>query len=294
LSRSAFSNILRSIYRFNTLYLPPTRLSRIYPFSSINKSLINYLKSDHAQIGDHEMFLDRNDSLCLSVFGIYEPTETKLVQQEIKPGDIIVDIGANIGYYTLIFAKLAGPTGKVYAFEPEPDNFKTLQKNVELNGYNNVVLERKAVSDSAGTVKLYRSEENLGDHRMYNSSDLGEAVEVECVTLDEYFRDKELIPNFIKMDIQGAEGHALRGMSDLIDRTENLRMITEFWPYGLTGCGTNPADYLNLLIQKKFAFNNIRENKKRVEPINPEDILRIYDGSDKRFSNLFCIKTGKN
>ena len=98
------------------------------------------IKNDFAIVMGNKMFLDPQDSLLLSINGIYEEFETELVSKEISKNDVVVDIGANIGYYTLIFAKLVGENGKVFAFEPDPSNFALLKKNVELNGFRNVVL----------------------------------------------------------------------------------------------------------------------------------------------------------
>ena len=85
----------------------------------------------------------------------------------VKPGDTIVDAGANFGYYTIIGSPLVGDKGKVYAFQPDPTNFELNQRNVRLNGLTNVVLEQKALSNRKGTLKLYIAGENKGDHRIY-------------------------------------------------------------------------------------------------------------------------------
>ena len=89
----------------------------------------------------------------LSTRGYYEPFITAFVKDMIKEGDIVIDIGAHIGYYTLLFSKLVGKTGKVFAFEAHPDNFTLLKQNVETNGYTNVVVENKAVSNYNGKIK---------------------------------------------------------------------------------------------------------------------------------------------
>jgi tRNA G37 N-methylase Trm5 len=119
----------------------------------------------------HKMYLDSKESLDLSIYGVYEEYETDLIKKEIDRGDVVLDLGANIGYYTLLFAKKVGDEGRVYAFEPDPTNFSLLKKNVEINGYRNVVLIQKAVSNKNGKLKLYLNEDNKGDHRFYNSHD---------------------------------------------------------------------------------------------------------------------------
>jgi hypothetical protein len=100
----------------------------------------------YAMVQGHEMMLDSMDSLNLSVSGTYEPFQTSLVKQWIKPGNTVLDIGANIGYYTLIFAKLVGTSGRIFAFEPEPNSFMILSEIVARNNYTNVTRYQKAVS----------------------------------------------------------------------------------------------------------------------------------------------------
>ena len=95
------------------------------------------------------MFVDLRDSAVathLFVSKTWEPEETKLVSRLLEEGDVFVDVGANLGYFTLIASDAVGKTGRVFAFEPEPNNFSLLQKNVEVNKCANVCCERKAVS----------------------------------------------------------------------------------------------------------------------------------------------------
>lgn len=265
-------------------------IGEFYPIIRIiNNSVYSYLKSDFAVVQGHKMFLDSKDSLGLSINGIYEPFETELIKKEIKPGDVVLDIGANIGYYTLIFAKLVGGNGKVYAFEPDPTNFTLLNKNVEINGYENVVLVPKAVSNRSGKLKLYLSETNKGDHRIYNSYDGRKFVEIEGVKLDEYFKDYSGKIDLIKMDIQGAESIALQGMSELLKKNKSVKILSEFCPLYLKGAGTEPSEYLKLLLEHGFKLYEINERKKKIEPKTPEELLNIYSPK-KGETNLFCIR----
>src|SRR5690242_7217517 len=87
--------------------------------------------------------------------GDWEPFETRIVTLALQPGDVVVDDVANIGYYTLLFSRAVGETGKVYAFEPDPDNYAFLERNVAANGCPNVTLVPEAVSDRTGELRLY-------------------------------------------------------------------------------------------------------------------------------------------
>jgi FkbM family methyltransferase len=254
----------------------------------VNYFFVQLIKSDSATVQGHKMFLDPHDSLNLSINEVYEKAETDLAYKEVKEGNVILDIGANIGYYTLIFAKLAGPNGKVYAFEPDPDNFAILKKNIETNGYQNVVLVNKAVSDSNGKIKLYKSDTNSGDHRIYDSDDGRGFTEIECVRLDDFFRGNELSVDLIKMDIQGAEYKALSGMAELIKKNHSIKILSEFWPEGLIRSGATPSAYLGLIENCGFKITELQNEPRQVESA---DLLKRYADRKETATNIFCAKS---
>ena len=140
-------------------------LGRVRPIRAAYDFILGILTPRSVVVQGHLMWLDRRDALELATREVYERTATGIVQREINEGDVVLDIGANIGYYTLLAARLVGPTGQVIAFEPDQTNFALLRKNVEANGYRNVVLVNKAVSDHNGTAELFLNDANPGDHR---------------------------------------------------------------------------------------------------------------------------------
>jgi tRNA G37 N-methylase Trm5 len=99
----------------------------------------------------------------------WEPVETELLRKLIKPGDVVLDVGANIGYYAVLFGRWVGDGGWVIAVEPEPDNFSLLCRNLAANGSSNVIPLPVAASDRFGELALYLSSDNKGDHRAYDS-----------------------------------------------------------------------------------------------------------------------------
>lgn len=281
--------ILLSIYKRVVKIFSGYGIGEFYPVRVVKEFILSHLKSTFAEVNGHKMFLDSKDSLCLSIYGIWEAFETELVKKEIKKGDIVLDIGANIGYYTLIFAKLVSEEGKVYAFEPDPNNFALLKKNVEINGYKNVVLVQKAVSNKTGNLRLYLSKDNLADHRIYNSHDERRFVEIEAVRLDDFFKNYNGKIDFIKMDIEGSEGGAIQGMFELLEKN-NVKIITEFWPSGLKRFGMDPGEYLKLLIKIGFKLYEVNESEKKIKPVNTSTLLEIFTPEKESYTNLLCMR----
>jgi FkbM family methyltransferase len=179
---------------------------------------------------------------------IWEPVVTAYLRDTVKPGQNAIDIGAHIGYFTLIMSKLVGDSGRVFAFEPEPSNFDLLQTNLRLNRTRNVLAERKAVADRAGRAELHVSDRNTGDHRLYRSPVLRAVHEVATVTLDGYFAGNDGPVHFVKIDTQGLEPKILDGMGTLIERNRPwLALVIEFSP-GLLRCsGGDVGDLLSRL-----------------------------------------------
>lgn len=264
-------------------------LGKLYPIKTLHVAILNSFKSKYAEIGGHKMILDNGDSLALSLNGIYERQETGFVQEEIKPGQTVVDIGAHIGYYSLIFAKLVGPSGMVYAFEPDPTNFSILQKNIKLNGYNNVVMLNKAVTERTGRLNLYVSDGSAGDHKTYNSDEHRKTLEIDGVALDDLLMGKKV--DFIKMDIQGAEGGALKGMTSILANSSNIKVLSEFTPSGIKKYGMEPRAYLELWQQLGFNLYNLNRKTRQIEKVNSiDELLKLYPIENNRYTNIVAVK----
>lgn len=212
--------------------------------------------------------VDARDSLGLLRNGRYEPYETDLLLSLIQPGSVVIDVGANIGYYTVQFARATGPHGVVYAFEPEPGHAGLLDDNVRTNGLSNVTIVRKAAAEAAGTRRLFLAAENLGDHRMYDSGDARPAIDIDAVRIDDVVVDDGRPISLIKMDVQGAEPWALAGMREMLDRHPEAWIATEFWPAGLRLAGSDETAYLAALRALGTPLLRIDERRKTVTPLD--------------------------
>lgn len=116
-------------------------LGRFYLIKKIHKILIIFFNP--IEIQGHKMFIEPADGLEFLIKPHHEEFETEIFKKEIKKGDTVLDLGAHIGYYTLLAAKLVGEKGKVFAFEPEPTNFALLKKNIKINNHQNVIPVQK-------------------------------------------------------------------------------------------------------------------------------------------------------
>lgn len=204
----------------------------------------------------------------------WEPSSTQWVLEHLCAGDTFVDVGAHVGYYTLLAAKAVGDGGRVYAFEPDPGNFALLVRNVELNGFRNVVLENKAVAARPGARRLYLSPNNSGDHRLEVPGEGRASVEVEAVCLDEYLAGRRV--DFVKIDTQGAEAEVLLGMKGTILANRHLVMLVEFWPYGLSCFGSTGRELLDSLVV----------TGQQIPPQEHQRLLELYTVENRRHTNL--------
>lgn len=191
----------------------------------------------------------------LYVFGEYEIIETRCLLRLLNGGGAFVDVGANTGYYSLVAGTALPSPSRIFAFEPCSENYALLERNIQLNNLQNVQTQQVAISDKSGTFSLYKSRINKGDHRIYDGRDdsiynLGQPRTSELVPmmrLDDHRELQAMKVGVIKMDIQGAEHAAVRGMTTLLTKNRNVVLMTEYWPHGLERSGTSPTLFLKEL-----------------------------------------------
>lgn len=218
------------------------------------------------EVNGYKLYLDDKDSLDLRKDLVYDRDETNFMYNIIKPDWQCIDIGANIGYFTILMARLCK---FVFAFEPDNDNFVLLRNNINLNKINNVVAFCNAVTnDNEGAVQLHECTFNRGMHRIYPSKWCeGKVTKVKGVRLDDFnqIRQFEKI-NFVKLDIEGAELGALKGMEKLIYENKPVLLI-EFHPPTIWEYGHDPKDtydflkengYVVTLLESSFSPDYVR------------------------------------
>ena len=174
---------------------------------------------------------DPGVSRALALFGSREELETEVVRREIRPGMVVLDLGANIGYYTLLAASLVGPSGKVYAIEPFPDNLSLLRRNIALNGLSDrVETFSLAVADRSGRAALHLGAAN-NLHTLVGADAERGTIEVPTTTLSDFLADKPPV-DFIRMDIEGGECQVFDGMDDVLRQSSRPAIFFEVHPRG--------------------------------------------------------------
>ncbi len=227
--------------------------------------------------------------------GRYEEETRNLFHRLIQRGMTVIDIGAHVGHYALLAARLVGSEGKVYAFEPDPDNYAILQKNVSLNGYTNIVAIPKAVSNRTGTLRLFVSRQGNDRHAIFENtrSIAREASEdVSSVSLDDFLAAQGWPQvDLIKMDIEGAEPLALEGMRGLLERDGDLKLVIEFAAEALRSAGFNPAEFLDRLAAAGLTVSPI-EKALALVALRREDSARFVEQIEVQgVINLLCERT---
>ena len=147
------------------------------------------------------------------LLGTYEPEQSGLFRQHIRPGDQVLDIGAAAGYYTLLSAKMVGNTGRVVSFEPDPNNLQFLRSHVEQNRLDQVTILPIALADETGTAR-FGGGTGTGTGRLCNDG----PTEVAVRRLDDVAAEMDLRPRHLKIDVEGAEMAVLRGGQRLIEK----------------------------------------------------------------------------
>jgi FkbM family methyltransferase len=192
----------------------------------------------------------------------WEPTATRALRERLEPGMVVVDVGAHIGYYTLVASLAVGERGRVFAFEPEPRNLRLLRRNVETNGCTNVRVVDRAVGAACGPARLALDPRNTGGHSLVAAA-RGDTptIPVERVDLDGFLEREGVRPALVKIDVEGAERAVLAGMSRTLARPGPLVILIEYFPERLAEDGHPPESLLELLSSYGFALRAIEGDR---------------------------------
>ena len=263
------------------------------PLKALANAAIRSVLPRTVQYGRARVVLNPKDPVVSGAlaFRVYERSELAFVEKSLRPGMTVLDVGANVGLYSALAGHAVGPSGRVAAFEPDPESFQYLQKTIRENGLSNIQPANLAASDQEGVSRLFTSSANRGDSRLYNNELSDGSVEIQTIRLDDYLPTvgiQEL--DFIKMDVQGFEGHVLAGLEQTIRHSPRLVMMSEFWPDGLRRAGTNPNELLERLEQWGLKIHELRAHGE-TRPI-PDKHAFIAQLRGRQYTNVVCRMSG--
>jgi FkbM family methyltransferase len=161
------------------------------------------------------------------LLGTWGPDEQKFLATRLRPGDVFYDLGAHIGFFSLLAARLVGPTGRVVAFEPSPLNAAQLERNIELNGFTNVTLVEAAVSSEAGFAQFDPANDRVAARLTGHGESARDALlSVRTISIDGWRAETGFPdPGLIKIDVEGAEIAALQGALGVIQASRPVLLV---------------------------------------------------------------------
>lgn len=238
------------------------------------------------RIGEYVYLFNLADELQRQMyFGLYDQAEIALMSSVLGQGDTFVDIGANVGYYSLLASQLVGAGGQVHAFEPIPDNIERIRSAIERNAVRNIQLNQMAVGGGGGTLDLHIGDQRLGNSgwaSVVPSERRANVVTVRQVSIDQYIAEHEIQSiRLIKLDIEGAEPEAIAGMHVLLTQDDAPDILCELNPWLLERRGLDST-----AITKPLA-----EHGYRLYPIGgtiPQEINALQ--AVVNLTNIHCRK----
>jgi FkbM family methyltransferase len=240
-----------------------------------------------------KMETDKVDSVKWYVyfFNVFEPTISKAWKNILKPGDVVIDIGANVGYHSLLASTCVGPEGKVIAFEPSPKTFAQIKSNLALNDGNVVEPRQLAVSNRSGEVVLHLAQEGLqGQSSIVFSEGRANSVVVKCALLGDAI-DERLLSRvaLIKIDVEGAEKLVIEGLISLLPK---LREDCVFFVEATPAPGGSIAEIIAPLVDagfRPFVLENV------YSPVfyltDPAPVAVPYDGRSAPMLDLVLSRS---
>lgn len=217
------------------------------------------------RISDSEFFVDES----LRRWRFENEDETfEQIRRVVSAGDVVIDVGANFGLYSLPASRWVGSEGRVYAFEPLSGNVELLRRNISLNQIENIEIVRHAASNSKKEfIRFFSDSKDVSLTASLNIPESADFIEVPNVRIDDWCDSMGVVPDFIKIDVEGAEMEVLRGAEKVI-RSRFPRLFIEVHGFALPNFGTNVEEVKGWLLGIGYVETRI-------------------SGDDSYFSSLF-------
>jgi FkbM family methyltransferase len=236
------------------------------------------------------------DFLYKNAFVLYAPLyklfkyrqdafEINLIRKYLPVNGVALDIGANIGFYAAILSKIVGPSGKVHCFEPDLTNFRHLQNAMKPD--RNVIINNTAVGAVTEKLKMYTSKNLNVDHRTYEPEEYDQVHEIEAISIDDYLKPGSMV-DLIKMDIQGFEMQAIKGMKRTLLENPDVTLLSEFWPYGLKKSGSSVVAYFDFLLEHHFKVYLLEKNS--LHKLGIDRVMQLQQLGEKHYFNILATR----
>jgi FkbM family methyltransferase len=232
-------------------------------------------------LGDGRMIVDTSDPIgrTIAASGVWEPGVTALFHGLLSPGDVCIDVGANVGYYTLLASRLVGPAGHVYALEPAPSAFIRLNDNLALNGVSNVTALATAAGAEEGHADLYSGSGNVGMSSIRHAHETWTATRVTVRPLPALVDPSELARvRLVKIDVEGFEVEVLRGLEPAFARGFAPAFIVELH----THRAPEAAPFIDAFARRHgltaYRLAHARGAPRRVPPFAQLRLVRLAAG----------------
>jgi FkbM family methyltransferase len=210
-------------------------------------------------VGEYSLNFNFQDLLQRQMwFKLYDIHEIQLVREILKEGDIFFDVGANIGYYSFIASQQVKSTGLVHAFEPISRNIRAITDGIETNAISNIAVNQLAISDTEGKLTIFQADKDIGNSgwaSIIQTKLKHHPIEVTVTTLDSYVQKHNIAKiDLIKMDIEGAEFEAIKGMKTILTGSHKPSIILELNEFLLKQRALPSRDILTYLKQYGYRF----------------------------------------
>lgn len=279
------------------------------PLKALANAVLLRIIPETIQVGPATLHLDLSDPVVSGALTlrVFEPSELAFFQRYCRGDMTLVDIGANVGLYTVMAMHQLEATGQIVTFEPHPQTYAFLEKNIAANQSFDTAQDgaqtcprvealNMAAAPERGQQELRLNPENRGDNRLYQGTYQGkveqwDALPVEGCPVDEVLAGLGIQEvNFVKIDIQGYEQKAISGFQETLARSQNVILMSEFWPKGLKEAGGSAGEYLQMLTDVGFILYELKEKPRgMVTPLENWDRL-IARLPERKYTNIIGVK----
>jgi len=244
-----------------------------------NYAYLGNFKAITVTADKHKIFLDtrESNSLTLILQGIYEVPVEWAIRKIVEEGDRVIDVGANIGYHSILCAELVGNNGKVFSFEPNPHVFRMLNDSIFINGFRNrVKLFRNAAFNENKKLKLVWGAQHMLGHLALEGEETGTKNEfdVDAIKLDDVIPNEFLPIKLMKIDVEGAESFALEGAKKILEKSPNMKMIMEWSTKHMNRNKIDIGKFIDFLKSYDFSVKSLGQLGK-LNSIEWEELKKI-------------------